>query len=129
MLISKEKKMAKQSLKVKDNPLGVNLYIVSVVESVHKGKTVLVYADEFEIDDQGLLVFKVDEEIIYVIRSGDWKTIQLFEDVEDFLKCVRFMSLQERLDEIIIKQLEKEEAEKKAIEDENTQPTEETKTE
>ena len=109
--------MGKLVLKKKTKPLGGNLYIVSVVESIHKGKSVLVYADSFEIDDQGLLCFKVLDEIVYVLRSGDWKSIQLYEDEEDFLKCVRFMTIEQRLEEIkVIRELEEEAARKAAEE-------------
>lgn len=109
--------MGKLVLKKKTKPLGGNLYIVSVVESIHKGKSVLVYADSFEIDDQGLLCFKVLDEIVYVLRSGDWKSIQLYEDEEDFLKCVRFMTIEQRLEEIkAIRELEEEAARKAAEE-------------
>jgi hypothetical protein len=111
------KNMGKLVLKKKTKPLGGSLYIVSVVESIHKGKSVLVYADSFEIDDQGLLCFKVLDEIVYVLRSGDWKSIQLYEDEEDFLKCVRFMTIEQRLEEIkVIRELEEEAARKAAEE-------------
>lgn len=114
--------MAKAKLKTFDEPIGTNLYVVGVVESVAKPKTVLVYADRYTLDDQSNLVFindeKDGEDFIYAIRSGDWKTITKFEsDVEEHARCVRVMTLQERLDEITMKELEREEAEKKAKEE------------
>jgi hypothetical protein len=125
--------MAKPVLKKKNEPIGDNLYIISVVESIYKGKSILIYADGFEIDDQGLLIFKIADEIIYVIRSGDWKTIQLYEDIEEFEKCVRYMTIEQRLEEIkIMKDLEKEAMEKeiteeteKVLEETTKLPTEE----
>lgn len=114
--------MAKPKLKTYDEPMGTNLYVVGVVESVAKGKTVLVYADRYFLDDHSNLIFVNDvdggEDFIFTVRAGDWKTVTQFEDTDDYSKCVRVMTLQERIDEITMRQLEKEEAEKKALEEE-----------
>jgi hypothetical protein len=124
--------MAKSKLKTHDEPIGTNLYIVGVVESVAKNKTVLVNADEFTLDDHSNLVFINDgdegQDFIYAIRAGDWKTVTKFEEkVEEHARCVRVMTLQERLDEKkALKELRDEEERKereaaeKAAEEEKT---------
>ena len=123
--------MAKAKLKTFDEPIGTNLYVVGVVESVAKTKNVLVYADRYTLDDQSNLVFindeKDGEDFIYAIRSGDWKTVTKFEStIEEHARCVRVMTLQERLDEITMKELEREEAEKKAKEETEKEEAEKT---
>lgn len=114
--------MAKAKLKTIDEPIGTNLYVVGVVESVSKKKELIVYADRYTLDDHSNLVFINDnddgEDFIFAIRAGDWKVITKYEqNIEDYARCVRGMTLQERLEEIIMKELEREEAEKKAREE------------
>lgn len=112
--------MAKVRLSIQEEPVGKNLYIVGVVDSVSKSKTVLVYADHYILDDHSNLVFvntvSKSEDFIFTIRAGDWKTVTKYEDILESIKCVRFITLQERLDEITMIALEKEEAIKKALE-------------
>ena len=112
--------MAKVKLTIQDEPVGKNLYIVGVVDSISKSKTVLVYSDHYMLDDHSNLVFVntvgKSEDFIFAIKAGDWKTVIKYEDIFDPLKCVRIMTLQERLDELDMIALEKEENAKKAAE-------------
>lgn len=125
--------MAKAKLKTVDEPIGTNFYVVGVVESVSKKRELVVYADRYILDDHSNIVFINDiddgEDFIFAIRSGDWKTVTKYEkDVEEHARCIRGMTLQERLEEIIMKELEREEAEKKAKEEEKAAKEEEEKT-
>lgn len=112
--------MAKPKLKVKDDSMENNLFIVSVDKSITKDKTIIVYADHYIIDEFGNAIFRnkyTDKGKVFTIKADSWESIVKYEDgIPDIEQSVRYQTLKEHFEELELALMELEEAERKAAE-------------
>jgi len=113
--------MKKGKLKIRDESIENNLFIISVDKGISKDKTVIVYADHYIIDEFGNAIFRnkySDKGKVFTITSGNWESIIKYEDgISDIEQPVRCQTLKEHFEELEMALLELEEAEKKAAEE------------
>ena len=106
--------MKKGKLKIRDESIENNLFIISVDKGISKDKTIIVYADHYIIDEFGNAIFRnkySDKGKVFTITSGNWESIIKYEDgISDIEQPVRCQTLKEHFEELEMALLELEEA-------------------
>lgn len=110
-------KKLKLRLKVKDDPIENNLFIISIDKSISKDKTIIVYANDYTIDEFGNVIFKNGKEKIFTITTGNWESITKYDDnIPEIDQPVRYQTLKQHFEELELAIMELEETERKAAE-------------
>ena len=87
-----QKKLVKKELKKEWNPdnYGSNLFVVGVTDSISKDKFITVYADYYNINEHGEIVFVTilnevgDEAFNLALAQGSWKYVYATPKGETF---------------------------------------------